>query len=178
MQWLPTADYLHECFDYDPVTGVLTWKTRPLSHFKNEWACNIWNFKFSGKPAGGLSTSGHIRISVDNRRIYAHRLAWVMRTRKWPVEEIDHANGNPADNRWENLREASKQEQQWNRHQRGSLPRGVCRSRNKRLFLAYITEGKGRHRSRYIGSYGTPEEAHAAWLAAVREERGEFFRAD
>lgn len=30
---LPDREYLVQCFDYDPISGVLTWKNRPLEHF-------------------------------------------------------------------------------------------------------------------------------------------------
>lgn len=52
---LPTLEYLKECFKADFESGILYWKKRPLSHFKNEHAYNIWNAKFSYKQANSKS---------------------------------------------------------------------------------------------------------------------------
>jgi hypothetical protein len=54
---IPIA-FLRECFDYDPATGALTWRERPLTHFKGKYAqrsCNAWNALRAGKPATRLT---------------------------------------------------------------------------------------------------------------------------
>jgi len=169
--------YLRECFSYDPDVGVLIWRARPLHHFKNEKAQRGWNTRWTGRTAGLPNRDGHIRLLVNTGQFTAHRLIWVMQTGEWPKDAIDHKNGNPADNRWENLRETTSQQNQWNRRHTGKLPRGVVPSqRSPGRFMARASPG-GR-KLIYIGTYDTPEEAHAAWREFVDKERGEFFRAD
>lgn len=175
MEWLPSADYLHECFEYDPDSGVLTWKTRPIHHFPHAQAQSDWNKRFAGQEAGS-SDGEYIRIGINNSRYRAHRVIWMMLTGKWP-KYIDHKNRNGCDNRLSNLREATFPENRWNSNQRRvrDLPRGVYRNyRGGRFGARAVVKGK----EIYLGSFDTPEEAHAVWCAAVREERGEFFRAD
>jgi hypothetical protein len=173
----PSASYLRECFAYEPTIGILTWKCRPLHHFKNDKAQRGWNTRWAGKPAGLPNRDGHIRLLVNTGQFTAHRLIWVMQTGEWPTGAIDHKNGNPADNRWENLRETTDQQNQWNRRHTGKLPRGVVRSqRDPNRFVARASVGE--RKLVYIGTYDTAQEAHAAWRAFVDKERGEFFRAD
>lgn len=172
---LPTQAYLHECFSYDPLTGSLTWKVRPLHHFPHAQAQSDWNKRFPGKEAGS-SSGGYIRVGINNARYKAHRVIWVMLIGKWP-KYIDHKNLNGLDNRLTNLREATSSENRWNTNQRRvrDLPRGVYRNYRGGRFAARVTlRGKEIH----LGSFDTPEEAHAAWCAAARAERGEFFRPD
>lgn len=62
---LPSQKYIRECLKYNPKTGKLFWKKRPLSHFKNESGYNRWNARWPGKPAftarmGKAGFIGHI----------------------------------------------------------------------------------------------------------------------
>ena len=108
---LPTARYVRCRLDYDPDTGAFTWRERPV-HDRLDRA---WNGRYSGKRAGSLKSHGYWRISIDDVPYYASRLAWVWMTGFWPKHEIDHRNLNPADDRWENLREATHGENSRNR---------------------------------------------------------------
>jgi hypothetical protein len=94
---------LKEFLIYDPETGLFTKIRR--------------NFK---KPfAGTPHPVGYIRITIDKRFYLAHRLAWFYVKGKWPEADIDHINGDKTDNRFANLREASR-----------SLNRGNSRGRH------------------------------------------------
>lgn len=97
-----------------------------------------------------------------------------MQTGEWPKHDIDHKNGVAADNSWENLREATNQQNQWNRRHNGKLPRGVYRARSGGRFWARVVVGKT---MKHLGTFDTPEEAHGAWRTFVENERGQFFRA-
>ena len=55
--YLPPQSYLVECFDYDPSTGQLRWKWRPINHFaydhRRYWRVNkIYAGKTCGKSNG------------------------------------------------------------------------------------------------------------------------------
>jgi len=94
---------------------------------------------------------------------YGHRLAWLLSTGEWPKAEIDHANGNPYDNRLENLREATSGQNKFNIgyvfNKTGY--RGVSHHRNK-----FVAEIRKDGTKTYLGLFDTAEEASAAREAA------------
>lgn len=105
----PSPEYLRAILIHDEGTGDLIWQPRPLAHFKNAHGCNIWNAKNAGQRAGTIS--GNYRsVRIDGRRFLNHRVAWTMLHGEWPAGEIDHINGDYLDNRPENLRAVTRQE--------------------------------------------------------------------
>lgn len=74
------------------------------------WNCHARK-DFIGKPAGRMMDHGYFRVSVSvkgsARQFYAHRVVWFLANGKWPTDQIDHENGDRADNNLSNLREAS-----------------------------------------------------------------------
>lgn len=160
-------------FVYNPATGDLTWRQR-------DDVLPEWNTKFAGKVAGSIwtprnSQTSYRQVSIFNRRFHLHRIIWLYMTGKWPAE-IDHRDGNGLNNRWSNLREATRSQNAANcgamRTNKYGL-RGVCFHKSAGRFQAQIkVDGK----NRYLGLFDTKEEARAAYLAAAIEEHGEFAR--
>lgn len=101
-----TQEELNRLFIYDPESGHLVWRRREQSDFKAERDWRAWNSNNAGSVAGSPNNFGHIRVRYNNKFYLAHRLIWKMVNGEDP-EIIDHINGNPADNRIENLRSAS-----------------------------------------------------------------------
>lgn len=135
-----TQEYLKECVHYDPDTGVFTWLNRPRNHFRTEKGCSMFNDRCSGKRADRVKKeSGYMRINIDGKPYYAHRLAMLYITGSAP-ECIDHINGNRSDNWISNLRKATIHENQRN------------------------TKGRGGH-SKFIGVQWQPERK--SWRAEV-----------
>lgn len=172
---LPSAEYLRACFDYSRTTGKLWWKERPLEHFSNAHDQNVWNSRQAGAVISHANAkSGYIDVYLNNRRYRTHRIIWKLVTGKEPPKSIDHENGNPADNRWDNLRVATQNEQQWNRpisKNNTSGYKGVARNRGK--WLAMIMIKRTHH---HLGRFDTPEQASAAYEAAARKFHGKFYR--
>jgi hypothetical protein len=167
---LPDAAYLRECLDYDPGTGALTWKKRPRAHFDSDHVWRVWLANFAGKTAGSR-VDRYVRVRVDGRDFYGHRIIWAMQTGAWPDGEIDHRGRDKLDNRWEMLRPATHQQNGFNHPgwKGRDLPKGVTRHRGR--FVAQITVD---HRRVYLGIFGTPEEAHVAYGKAAAAHFGEF----
>ena len=167
---LPAAEYVRNLLDYDPVTGCLIWKPRP---------CKPWSSGFAGKVAGSPSMQGHIKVRVDGVTYLAHRLIWLIICGVEPSNQIDHKNGDPADNRWLNLREATSQDNNRNRRigrNNSSGFKGVCYSWRHRNFpwkASIGIDGKQEH----LGYFATAELAHAAYCAAAAIKYGKFARA-
>lgn len=150
-----SADRLRELLDYNPETGVFTWRVRRNQHVHLE------------SIAGTTNINGYIQICVDRRVYRAHRLAWLYVHGHWPANDIDHINGDRKDNRLANLREATRSENLQNqRRGRGGTSAflGVSwRPYGKWSAQIYIN---GRKTS--LGCFTTEEAAAAAYLAAKR----------
>lgn len=102
-----TQKYLQECFDYNPKTGDLVWKERPLDHFSCENGHKIFNNRNAGKIAGSIVrkhyNKKYYRVMLIGRQRKNHRIIWMLIYGEWP-DQIDHINGNGLDNRLCNLR--------------------------------------------------------------------------
>ncbi|GAA0005555.1 HNH endonuclease [Bradyrhizobium diazoefficiens] len=162
MKERPSIERLREVLAYAPETGRLTWKVALSPRV------------IVGADAGGNCGRGYIRVCVDGARMPAHHVIWAMETGPWPAEEVDHEDLNKGNNRWGNLREATRSQNEANKPpSKSNLTglKGVIPLGNR--FQAQV-QFKGQ-RFQY-GSYGTPEEAHAAYQAKARELFGEFIR--
>lgn len=157
-----TADYVRSILGYDPETGVFKWKAR----LGNTRSVASWNGKNAGKPAGTPKVNGYLQISIDGKRYYAHRLAWLLAHGEWPASQIDHANGLPSDNRLSNLRSCTPLENQQNTARRANTRSGLTGvyrySQNGKWRAQIVVSGKA-HR---LGLFDTPNAAHAAYVAA------------
>jgi HNH endonuclease len=161
---LPSQDYLRECFDYDPETGALTWKSRPREHFATKEAWAVWNARSAGRPAGWSDKEGYRIVGLVSH-FKAHRLIWKWMTGEEPPDDPDHSNRDRGDNRWDNLRPATRAQQMSNRglfKNNTSGHSGIHRMRDGRY--------SARLRNRHLGYFPTAEEASAARQAAVMLE--------
>jgi hypothetical protein len=163
MKPLVTHERLKELLSYDPETGIFTWKTTR-------------GRMMAGDEAGSLFNKGYVFISVDEKRYMRSRLAWFYIHGVWPKEFIDHKNGNRADDRLSNLREATCAENNRNsqRHKKNSTGfRGVTWRPKDHSWEAAIRNGGGKI---YLGRFKTGEEAHKAYCDAAKKLHGEFAR--
>jgi hypothetical protein len=96
-----TQEELKELLNYNPETGIFTWKVSPARQV------------FFGDIAGTKRKDGYIQIKVKNELILSHRLAWIYMYGYLP-KYIDHINGQRDDNRIINIREVSNQQNSLN----------------------------------------------------------------
>lgn len=167
---LPSQEYLRECFDYEAESGLLRWRVRPVEHFSSLRSSRSWNCKYSGTLAGFYSGSGYVFVRVDSHQFAVSRVVLAWHGIDPGQLLVDHIDGNPSNNRVENLRVVTNRENSENRveHRSGQCLPGV--GRVFRRFRLRVVFGGVRF---YLGAYDSPEVASAAravFLSAI--ERG------
>jgi hypothetical protein len=158
-----TQERLKELLEYDQESGVWVWR------------CAIMGQTKPGQIAGTLNKGhGYIIIGVDNKLYKAHRLAWLYMTGEWPNGQIDHVNMVRADNRWSNLRVASRSQNAAN---------GLARRNNKSGFKGvhwyeptknWTAQICVKGEKIYLGRFPTAEVAHEIYVEAAKAYYGEF----
>jgi hypothetical protein len=153
-----THERLLEVLDYDPVTGVFTWRVALSSKLR------------AGAVAGNTHPAGFRRIRIDGRSYKAHRLAWFFVHGRWPVFEIDHRHGVRAGDAIGNLRDVTHAQNQQNQRRARADNKcgllGACWHKGTSKWRASIRhEGKQKH----LGLFTSKEAAHAAYITAKRQ---------
>lgn len=169
-----TAETLRQLLDYNPATGVFTWRRRIGSNQPT----NSWNTRHAGKLAGRKNEFGYLDIRIFGRHYRGHRLAWLYVTGEWPVGEIDHADCDKMNNVFSNLRDCEHKGNAWNRPaQRGNKSGFKGVSLEKKGARRYAARIRASGKRIYLGCFATPEEAHRAFVEAATVLHGEFARA-
>lgn len=147
---------------YDHLTGIFTWK-------KNYHAWRV------GRRMGCVKCDGYRVIHIGDEYYYSANLAWFYMTGTWSATLIDHKNTIRDDDRWENLREATRGQNQANMNKtrlNTSGYKGVFRG-NAGKWRANI---KVRNIGYALGSFPSKEAAARAYDAAARKFHGRFAR--
>ena len=138
-----TQDFIKSILRYED--GDLYWNEKPATSQESK----RWNTRHANSKAGALDSYGYRQIKVTHggvSRLYlAHRLVWLMFYGYWPTKEIDHIDGNRTNNRIENLREATRTENNKNASVRKDSPfgiRGVQRDCTGKKYLATVNIDK------------------------------------
>jgi hypothetical protein len=158
-----SIEQLLEMFEYDPETGVVRWRRTQKGVGKD-------------RIAGRVSNSGYIGIRLDGREYRAHRIAFLIMTGSWPSGDIDHINMVRNDNRWCNLREATRSQNKMNARKNANNKSGLkgvfWHSRDKH-YRATITVDYKKYR---LGSFDCPAAASFAYQIAADKLHKEFAR--
>lgn len=152
-----SAEEVRAALDYEPDTGLFRWRVRTSKSVR------------VGDVAGSPTSNGYTRLRLNGVEYLAHRIAWLCVNGEHPTKLIDHIDGNKQNNAIANLRLVSMSENVQNQKR--------AMSHNKTGFLGVSHHGKNVFRAAiniggkgvYIGSFKTPEAAHAAYLTAKRE---------
>lgn len=142
---LPSQEELHALLEYNPDTGIFTWKQYHSRHAK------------AGSIAGSIHHTGYQNITIKGKRYQLHRLAWKHFYGEEPPAELDHINRDRADNRICNLRKASRTQNTQNTSGLGVSLHKSCGKWVARIGL--------KNRNITIGSYDCPLMAGIDYLA-------------
>lgn len=160
-----TPELCRQLLRYEPETGRLYFRPRSPEVFAEglhgrEHQANAWNAKCANKLADEvLTTNGYRAVRIFKRRYMAHRIIWLMRHDRWPPDQLDHIDGDRANNRLANLREVDKFGNMRNQRLRDDNTSGICGvywSTAANKWQAYIrVDGK----MRYLGVFASLEAA-------------------
>ena len=172
-----TPTELQELLDYDPETGVITWKWRARGWFCSLRAQAVWNAKWAGREAGCVSAWGYRVVKLSGKAKKAHCVIWAVVHGEWmpPGHFVDHINGDRADNRLANLRKATRAENGYNRAKGSNNTsgfKGVSFYAPYQMWCARIGHGGGKRQ--HLGYFLTAAEAATAYEQAARELHGKF----
>jgi hypothetical protein len=126
--------------------------------------------------AGYITSGGYRRVPLRGKGVAAHHIVFALKHGRWPQASIDHINGDPLDNRPENLRECTHAQNMWNKRaykNNKSGVKGVHWSKTVGKWVASIKrDGKN-----IVAGYYKDLSAAADAVAKLREQlHGEFAR--
>lgn len=155
-----TIDDLRHFLNYDPKTGIFTWKNKTSFRVEN------------GDIAGWIETiHGYRLIGIYGHNYRAGRLAFAYIYGRFP-HEVDHINHVCDDDRICNLREASRKDN----------ARYVRMKKNNKVGLKGVTARRNKFRANicvdgkqiYLGDWKTATEAYDAYKRAAKTYFGDF----
>lgn len=158
---LPSQDYLQRFLDYNPGTGEFKWLISPRRNV------------VAGCVAGYVDATGYRRITIGGDRYFAHRLAFVWMIGTCPLL-IDHKNKNPEDNSWDNLREATRSQNNGNCRKRNNNSSGFKGVNWHRAVGKWQARIKRNGKERHLGYFDTAEKASQAYKDAASFQWGNF----
>lgn len=168
----PHPSELRNMLRYDQGLGKLYWRARSVEHFTDgkrfvaDQHMRRWNTIFAGKEAfRTLHKDGYLMGKVRYQLLLAHRVIWAVAYGEWPSDEIDHIDGDRANNLLSNLRIASRNDNMRNTglrsNNRSGYP-GVSLGKSGKWSVS-IRHAKRRY---YLGLFPNFDDAVAAKKAA------------
>lgn len=136
-------------FRYEPETGLMFWRDRPRRTSIP-----------AGSEAGSVNQYGYRQVKVWGKFYLTHRVIFLMQKGSLP-EQVDHIDHNRLNNKIENLRAATNQDNQRNQSigkKNTSGVIGVSWSKSNQRWVAQIN-------GKYLGSF-----VHKAKAIAVRRK--------
>lgn len=163
-------DYLRQVLSYNPDTGTLTWLPRPVEAFTGGYHsaqtnAAKWNARYADREAFTATAKGYRKGTVSAKTLLAQRVAWAVFYGRWPEGEIDHINGDRADNRIQNLREVAHVQNQRNL----KTPVTNTSGHVGVDWLPGMKRWRVRISERHVGHFKTFDEAVAARRDAERD---------
>lgn len=127
-----------------------------------------------GDVAGTIA-NGYVIVNINYKLYRVHRIIWYMHTEIDPVGyEIDHKDGNPLNNKIENLRICTRSENGHNTRlskRNTSGYKGVYWDQNLKKWRARIKHNGKMHE---LGLYATAKEAGTAYVEASLQMQKSF----
>ncbi|WP_449043759.1 AP2/ERF family transcription factor [Paracoccus versutus] len=169
-----SIDDLREMIRLDSETGRLYWKERDICDFPSPFMGRRWNNRYASKEAFTAKKNGYACGTIHGRSYQAHRVVFAITHGRWPVDCVDHIDMDRSNNRPDNLREATKLSNAWNKKitkQNKSGFKGVSFHTDSGRWISSIWADKKNY---FLGRFDTAEEAAIVYDSKARELHGEF----
>jgi hypothetical protein len=124
----------------------------------------------AGNIAGYVRKNGRRVISIDGKTYRCNKLAFLYMTGKFPDKEVDHKDGNTRNEKWENLREATRSQNTTNQRNTGKYLKGVDITPFGKFRARIWVDNK----RIWLGSFNSECSAHQAYREAAIKYFGEF----
>ncbi len=165
-----THEELRRRLSYEPETGIFRWISGPANRVGI-----VAGSVRSGEP----DKEGRRRriINIAGVLYRANRLAWFYMTGEWPAADVDHKDGDCQNDRWSNLRQATRTQNNVNTSKRpvgASGARGVLY--DPRYRLPWKACASINNKTTVLGRFATRDEAIQARAAFNQRHYGEFAR--
>ena len=140
------------------------------------WKMTTTNRVKRGSVAGSKTVSGYLQVRFFGVDIKAHRIIWAICHGTWPELLIDHIDGDPLNNKIENLREANFNENVRNirtpKHNTSGVKGvGFCKKTGRWTCWIWVNNKKI-----WLGRHDTKEAAAMAYAVASKKYHKEFGR--
>lgn len=126
----------------------------------------------AGQLAGTKQKTGYFQIQLNQKFMYVHRAIFLMHYGHLP-KFIDHIDGNPSNNKIENLREATAAQNSWNQKFKGSASgfKGVTWNKQDKKWQPQI---RANNKKFYLGKFTNLDDAIVAYQDAAAKLHGEY----
>lgn len=159
----PIPAIVRDLLEYDPETGRMWWK-----EFRNG-NC------LAGAEAGWIE-KGRRRIEIDHKIYLVHRVAYFLHTGEQPPQFLDHKDGDALNNRFSNLRPATRRENNRNKGVYANNTSGHKGVRYRAEMGKFVARIGHNGRKKHLGVFDTLDEAVAAYQSAAKSLYGDFLR--
>jgi len=149
-----TQEKIRELFNYCPDSGIFTWAVSTCNRVK------------VGDVAGTKTTNGYMQVMVGGQRYYVHRLIWLYHYKEWPKNQIDHIDGSPDNNRINNLRDVTNEENTRNRKTPNTNISGVIGVFHRKLDKKWTAQITVNDKNVFLGRFHDFFEACCARKSA------------
>lgn len=150
-----TQEKVHQVFEYHPLGTLIRKKNnKPIPNYMNK------NKRYK-------------RVIIDGKDYSLHRVIFLYHYGYLP-KQIDHIDGDRNNNKIDNLRESTQQQNCFNRkHHKNSKNKykNVYKSKEYNIYSVQITVNGERM---YFGSYSDIEEANKIAISLREKYHGEF----
>ena len=160
---LPITAIASELLEYDPLTGVMRWRV----------------FRRGNAPAGaeaGWIEKGRRRVEIDYKVYLVHRVAYYLHTGEQPPQFLDHRDGDALNNRFANLRPATRRQNNRNKGTYANNTSGHKGVMYRAEMSKYVARIGYNGRKKHLGVFDTLDEAVAAYQSAAKSLYGDFLR--